>query len=307
MSKKQLWSLLISMAILLFTISPIMAQDVTAGELDLFGKPLGISAVIYQVATGGGFVPEEDGRFRLELSGVADETTVVQVSPPARVDYETSELAENWLAAAGLQQDSSTAAQASSLGIELPVQPMTVEAELSLPDYTILLRIYSADYDSAREVLIYYVEIDQIVPFEIGASINLADMSLEQLDSVISIGDKASPPSVFTSAVLTISGTDLFWKTLQDGADQRLRSIRVTEEPECVMARGRIANLETEALQLRTSKEDLYRSFETLLIDPEASQESLVSTSEALSDADSRLRENTAELALLRTWYGLNC
>lgn len=244
----------LALTLLLMLVLPLRAQqDSSAGELVLFGKPLMVSAMIYQTAQSGTLTLNEDGTYRLALLGVADETTVVQVSPPSASTYSTRELAAQWSAAAQTLSPMAMTAQSAGYEAALAIVPSEAQAELALLDLTIYLTILSAEYDAASGAIVYTARLEQAIPFMDGYDFDIGQINYEDLSELNKLDSKVKIPAEFGSATLTISGTELFWQTLASAPAQRLGSIR-TDDPNCLKAaadlnyhRGRLLSFEDNA------------------------------------------------------------
>lgn len=270
----KLLSRLMSLLILLLAgIVAVSAQDdVVSGEVDLFGAPLSISAVIYQTAETGilDAVLDVDGEptdlHQLTLTGVPEKTTVIQVSPPGSVTYDTADLARNWGTVAGNSEED-LLLSSSATALETAIVPSQADAELSLLDLTVYMTIVSAQTNPETGDLIYFVLIDQVIPVVSGEDFDVAEIDYSNLDQLEARTPKLQLPFEFGNAVLTISGSDQFWRTIQGGAQASLEGVRRPPNPQCEQAES---DLEATRERLRGFEDS---ANELALIEPDAVNE----------------------------------
>lgn len=194
----------------LLAVAPIFAQgDEVRGDLHLFGSTDIAAYVFTQEATNGTLVPSEtnDGLYTLTLAGISETLSIVQVSPPAELTYNTATFAQDWDRAIEIAEADD--AEETALA--------QVQAELEVNRDVLSLVVLGVQYDADNATIQYEVFIEEFVPYEL-----LTTFDPEAFLKV----DIADAPESFDDAKLVITATEDFWATLQSGAQVRRANVR---------------------------------------------------------------------------------
>jgi hypothetical protein len=195
-------------------IAPGFAQtDPTAGDVDLFGDQSSAAYVFIQLAESGALTEDAQGLLTIRLQGIAQNISVIQVTPPNSLLYNTDSLSKDW--ASALASDPS----------------LSVPAELRIGSSVLYLALRAISYDQASAVLTLSAELLDYLPTLEGAAPDPQALS-----------DKYTLPSSFGQAQLVISGSETFWMALQQSALARLQNLR-SDVANCAKAQQRIAQL----------------------------------------------------------------
>jgi len=191
----------------------VAQTDPSAGDVDLFGDQTATAYVFVQMAQSGLLEESAEGLLTITLQGIGQDISVLQVSPPSSLLYNTDSLVKDW--------DSALQANPS----------LRVPAELRLGSDVLYLALKALSYDATSASLVLSAELLDYLPTLEGAAADPAALS-----------DKYVLPSSFGQAQFIISGSEDFWTALQDGALLRLQNLR-GDVVECAKAYQRISQL----------------------------------------------------------------
>lgn len=210
------WSLCLMLA-LMGGASLSAQSDPTAGEVDLFGSQDPISVIILQEASGGTLEEQSDGSYQLNLEGLPSQASLLQVSPPSALVYDTASFFTDWLNALASDQN------------------LSIYAELRLDDALLIFSLNSAQYDALTGTVRYTGTLDSAIPSLAGIS---PDQALEDI--------KYMPPSRFGAATLSLNASQSFWGALEQASIARLQNLRDATSVMCANAKQRLNDLITE-------------------------------------------------------------